>query len=143
MDQAKAVHLYNLAHFGPFGAILSRHAVVLDEFAYENGLCLPQGFTHCAGCGVVSVPGLTSTSRIKYTQKRAKALRTRALHIVCLACGHKDVHTTLTNRKRAGTLPAATGEKKKKKKRSELSAMLAEKKQAETKTSLNLMDFLQ
>lgn len=150
MDEATTVHLYNLAHYSPFNALLSRHAVVLDENGYKNGLTMPAGFTHCTACGVVSVPGLTSSLRVKYSKTPRKSTRSRLLHISCLACHHTQVHNVLLNEKKLAPMPAAgrpaAGEKpKKRRKKSELATMLAQRKaQAEEKKpALSLFEFMQ
>lgn len=145
MDSATPVHLYNLALYNPSNAILCNHAVNSDNYAYQNGLVLPPGVSHCDGCGVVHIPGLTCTSQVTYTKKTKKSYRTRVLEVTCLACRHKKSRAGLLDKKRVAmpTVAGPSNDRKKKKKKSELSSMLATKKQQDSKKTLSLFEFMQ
>ncbi|KAM9906521.1 hypothetical protein OXX79_001502 [Metschnikowia pulcherrima] len=166
MDEGKAVHLFNLAHYGAFNPFSSRHAIASDAYAYENGINVPVGYAHCDHCGVYQVAGLTSSLRIKYA-KRSKSKqsrkkspnkqaakadafvspRQRTLQVTCLACGFVKGHSSLITKKSTVASPNVSEQakpgKKKKKKRSELSSLLEEKKRMSNSPSpLSLMDFM-
>ncbi|SGZ56384.1 CIC11C00000003322 [Sungouiella intermedia] len=147
MDTKRAVHLYNLALYNPLNAILSNHAVTIDNFAYENGINMPAGITHCSSCGIMHIPGLTSSSRITYTRKSKEkskpSFRRRQYQVTCLVCHSKITRADLLNKKRAVDAPTARTDKKRKKKRSELASMLASKKEQDTKKPLSLFEFMQ
>lgn len=164
MNEAKAVHLFNLAHYSAFTPFLGRHAVALDQYAYENGINVPMGYSHCERCGIYHVPGLTSSARVVYVKKTDKRAvlkstpRRREFHVRCLACQYVKVHQTLISKKMApvtvaggadhstgDVVGAKTGKKKKKSKRSELLAMLADKKKAAAALLLllSLFEFMQ
>lgn len=142
MENSGAVHLYNLALFNPLSAILSNHAVRVDSLAYENGINMPVGITHCSNCSVLQIPGLTSSSRITYT-KKSKTFRKRHYQVKCLVCHHMASKGALLDKKVAGNAPDVRTERKKKKKRSELASMIATKKEQNTKKTLSLFAFMQ
>lgn len=172
MDELKAVHFFNLAHYAAFNPFLNRHAVVLDQYGYENGINVPAGYRHCENCGIFHVPGLTSSIRVVYLKKTSKkekkksstgvfksTPRQRNLHVTCLSCRHVQIHQVLITRKLRsidtnGALPVTSAttdgpkpSKKKKKKRSELSSLLEEKKKMQSQNlglgSLSLFEFMQ
>lgn len=143
MDSSRAVHLYNLALFNPLNAILSNHAVRIDNLAYESGINMPAGIAHCSNCGVLHIPGLTSSSRITYTKKSKSSFRRRHCEVKCLVCHHKVAEGDLLDKKPAIVAPTTRTDKKKKKKRSELASMLATKKQQDKTKTLSLFEFMQ
>lgn len=140
MDPAKIVHLYNLAHYDCLGPVLSRHAVTSDNFIYNSGVTPPATHSHCDACGIRHLPGLTSSTRIKFTKGKA---RSRMLCVTCLVCQHTRTEKCLLDKKPV-KVEATT--KVGKKRRNDLSSMLAKQKQLkanEKKTTLSLMEFMQ
>lgn len=144
MNQAKAVHLYNLSLHDPVNPILTVHAVASDNYAYKSGINLPVGINHCDRCGVLQVPGLTSRCQVKYSRKVKNSFRSRTLETTCMVCHNQLQKSGLTDKKRVeASVPVVLGEKKKKKKKkSDLASMLAAKKQQEQKP-LSLFEFMQ
>lgn len=143
MNNAKAVHLYNVAHFSPLSPILAAHSVASDVYNCDHIINPHPGKTHCVNCGIMLIPGLTAATRIKYTKKSAAvglSLRSRTLVVTCGHCSHEHHVCSLINQRKT-TVPATT-QKKKKKKNSELSAMLAARK-SEAAPTLGLFDFMQ
>lgn len=139
----ETVHFYNLAHFKPFSPILAVHAVRADIRACENALNYPSNYRHCPNCGVMSVCGLSSFYSIKFARNsRGKAPRSRTLHILCLCCGHVDVKKVLVNKKEVASIKTDHARRRK---RSELSALLEKRKEQEKvkRPSLDLMTFMQ
>lgn len=159
--ETKAVHLFNLAHYKPFNPILGQHAVSADIHAFENALVYPPHFSHCPQCGTLRLCGLTSSYYIKYT-KRLKdpkknknesasntsidnsniKCRDRHLTIKCLHCHHVE-KTPLLNKKEKHIVQKL--DTKRRKKKSELLAMLDRKRQLENslRPTLDLMSFMQ
>lgn len=115
-----------LAHCQPFGVFALRHSVLADE----QLLPLP-GLDHCDKCGVCQVAGLTCNIRIQY--KKEATGRTRVLIHRCLVCQNRRKLTGLVNRRRE---PVS----RKKKRKSELAAMLEKKKNP--KLTLSLLEFM-
>lgn len=150
MDENEIVHQFNLAHFAPFGPILRQHAVRADSIACNNALNYPAHFSHCPNCGIMSVCGLTSLYSIKYKRHKSKSLkgkkiRDRSLHINCLNCGHTDIRRTLIMKKEVQETPVRQDQPKRKKNKSQLSALLDKKREQEksVKPTLDLMSFMQ
>lgn len=149
MDIPRTIHLYNLGHFLPLSPILAAHSVTSDTYDSEHAVKAHPGKTHCANCGIMLVPGLTASTRIKYTKKTSgsstagPSMRSRTLVVTCGQCGHEHEVCSLVNQRKAPAPAAATDKKKKKKKKnSELSAMLASRKKDAPKT-LSLFEFMQ
>lgn len=145
MDEAKAVHQFNLAHFKPLNPILRQHAVTTDMFACENALNYPSHFNHCPKCGVMAISGLTCYNKIVYSKLKVSKGRKRSLHTKCISCGHIEIKNCLINKKEVA--PVRTDQTKRKKKKTELSALLGKKKELEKEQSskpiLDLMSFMQ
>lgn len=141
LDDAKLVHLYNLAHYKCLNPILACHAVDADIAIAKAEINVPTIRSHCDNCGTFLLPGLTSSTRIKYT--KGKSGRSRELRTTCLVCSHVRVNDCLINAKRREVTPQnqSTGvPKKKKKKKSNLSSLLEQKRQ-ESNSPL-LFDFM-
>ncbi|PVH22827.1 hypothetical protein CXQ85_002551 [Candidozyma haemuli] len=141
-NDAKLVHLYNLAHYKCLNPLSTRHAVDSDIAVSKAGIVTLRPQSHCSACGTFLIPGLTSSTRIKYT--KGKSGRSRKLDITCLVCSYVRSEDCLLNRKRAVTPQNDTGvskSKKKKKKNSNLSSLLEQKKQ-QSNNSLQLFDFM-
>lgn len=149
MDVPKAAHLHSLALFHAPSPYASRHSLASDTNAYDNDIALPAGYTHCTSCGVLLIPGLTSSCRVIYKKLRNKAPtlrpRSRFLRVSCTVCRHAQVSHSLMNRKRTVLLQNDSTEpkKKKKKKGTSLSSLLAEKRKTQSPSpSLSLFEFM-
>lgn len=145
MTTPKAVHLYNLAHFAPLSPILAAHSVASDNYNHDHALSAHAENAHCTHCGIMLIPGLTASIRIKYTKKGSGVLapgRLRTLVVTCGHCSHQHQVCTLVNRRKATAPAPAPDKKKKKKKNSELASLLASRK-AEAPKSLSLFEFMQ
>lgn len=144
MDEAKLVHQFNLAHYKPLHPILRQHAVTADTFAFENALNYPPHFNHCSKCGIMAISGLTSFNKIVYNKIKGSKGRKRNFHSKCVGCGHIEIKTGLINKKEVATMK--TDQTKRKKKKTELSALLGKKKEFEkeqsAKPTLDLMSFM-
>lgn len=145
MDVAKAVHQFNLAHFKPLNSILRQHAVIADTTACENALNYPAHFSHCPNCGIMAISGLTSLNKIIYKTIKGTKSRKRNLHTKCINCGHIEINNSLINKKEVA--PVKVDQTKRKKKKTELSALLGKKRELEkeksAKPTLDLMSFMQ
>lgn len=145
MNICKTVHLYNLSHFAPLSPILAAHSVASDTRNCNEAISAHPGKTHCSNCGIMLIPGLTASTRIKYSKKSTGTatlnLRSRTLVVTCGHCSHEHHVCSLVNQRKT-VVPAPTEKKKKKKKNSELSAILAARKTEAPKT-LSLFEFMQ
>lgn len=140
LDDHKLVHLYNLAHYKCLNPILACHAIDADKAIAKAGIDNPRPRSHCDNCGTFLIPGLTSSTRIKYSKTISG--RSRVLETHCLICSRVRSEDCLLNRKRTVTPqnPSTGAPKKKKKKKGNLSSLLEQKKQ-ETNSPL-LFDFM-
>lgn len=131
---SKLLHLYNCAHSGL--PTSDHYARVFSHVANDNTVNLPDFVDHhwCQGCGLLNIPGITTSSMVRYEKKN------RVLEMKCM-CGYKT-KTELVKEQKAVVKPERVQKTKgKKKKRNDLSSML-QKKQSEKKTSLSLMEFM-
>ncbi|CAK9441807.1 uncharacterized protein LODBEIA_P56750 [Lodderomyces beijingensis] len=85
-DQAKSLHLYNLAHTFPSTPLHKQYALQFDRTTLQSQIQLPQPLQHkiCKLCGVLQIPGITQSFRIKYGGKGSGV---RRLRYRCLSCG--------------------------------------------------------
>lgn len=144
-DDSKIVHLYNLAHYRCLNPILTAHSVGFETVTANAGVNAPKGRSHCEACGMYQLPGITSSTRIKYSKPKAKGgKRIRSLSTKCLVCSYVERATGLINMKPAPTPQTSAGDsvpKKRKKKKNTLSSLLERKKQQESEP-LGLFDFM-
>lgn len=138
MNQLKLLHLYNCAHTGL--PTSDHHAGAFSHVANDGSAIvnLPDFVDNhwCTGCGLLNIPGITKTSKIRYEKSRQRVLETKCV------CGFKT-RTELLNKEKKVEKKAekVVKEKKGKKKRHDLSSML-QKKQETRKASLSLMEFM-
>lgn len=142
VDDAKIVHLYNLAHYQCLNPLSSSHALDSDTVLSNAGLRNPRLKSSCDACGIFLIPGITSSTRIKYTKTRQG--RTRSLTTKCLVCFHIRRENCLLDRKRIESpkTGANASKSKKKKKRGDLASLIDQKKQQLGNGGLDLFNFM-
>lgn len=82
--QTELVHLYELLHTVPIPELTQGYSLQLEEYTHTNDVALPSLLAHqvCPECGVLFIPGISATIRIRYKRRRY-------LEIKCRLCKHK------------------------------------------------------
>lgn len=151
MMSESVIHLYNLSHVLATGPMSKKYAVEFADVANHQQINLPEVIddAFCNGCGVISIPGITSSSRISYRKlkKKKKKNASRRLVIRCLECNHTKEHDSLVTQSikpiNSSSSDVSNKKQSRKRKTNDLSSLLAAKKKQETKkTSLDLMEFM-
>lgn len=117
-DHLRVIHSYNLAHTKPLHPFNKVYSASFSQFSNQSNINLPDFVDHeyCNKCGVISIPGITTSTRIKYPIKKthrkklnidSKNLQTtkkeptndkkRFLQITCLECKSKVNNYDLIN----------------------------------------------
>lgn len=149
--QKESLHYYGVAHASPVPEFGQEYSRVLEEHNLTEHVVYPPALDNkfCRQCGVMVIPGLNATIRLRYKKKRYLSIR-------CLQCRHVTNDFSLLQEKPKETMiaPEVSGEKltatakakqrAKKRKNGGLSAMLEQKKAQSQKTTggLNLMEFM-
>lgn len=102
--QVTAIHLLNTSHSSPLNPLNKLYLTKFSNHCDEKSINLPENYINqrvCSNCGVIYIPGITCSIRIRYkkTNKSRNSkksnhngkLRERSLQYICLQCNHSEI----------------------------------------------------